>query len=171
MITFSFLQGENLYPDPPIVSSLESESESGIFANAAATSGQPCMANLAAHSEDGSSEEKYSTSTDSDIHGSASQADEEYETTPNSSCTHSQQSSGPQEVDEFEMMVDVLCLSCNQLLHRPIVLNCGHGRCLTWFMDLNLSHHVLKPQFRVCNFITQFLLFRHVFFKLLYKCA
>ena len=28
-------------------------------------------------------------------------------------------------------IADVLCLECKQLLFRPVVLNCGHGRLFT----------------------------------------
>ena len=28
-------------------------------------------------------------------------------------------------------VADVLCLECKQLLFRPVVLNCGHGRLFT----------------------------------------
>lgn len=31
------------------------------------------------------------------------------------------------ELDEFNIMIDLLCPHCDKLLYRPIVLNCGHG--------------------------------------------
>ena len=33
------------------------------------------------------------------------------------------------KLDEFDIMVDLLCPRCDNLLYRPIVLNCGHGTC------------------------------------------
>lgn len=32
---------------------------------------------------------------------------------------------------ETILMSDVLCPACKQLLHRPVVLNCGHGNVWT----------------------------------------